>query len=197
MFKEKSRNKNFIWIWKKRKYVMFRHQFILFLTFLMVILFVGCRDEKAEMKKDRDEKVQQLDILYREYLTGDIDQARQSIFKSIDILEKATSVYNAGRAHGLCWCYARLYCIEKYAGNNDAAYVAFVKAKYWRTQEIELGQKYSRLSFKESVQIIRGFTPEGCEELMRKWDNHFTDGKGPVYARIKKQPATTMPESKK
>jgi hypothetical protein len=182
-------------IWRKQKNFQSWSRVVAMAGLVAMVLGVGCRDEKTEKKKDRDENAQHLDVLYQEYLTGDIDNARQSISKSIDILGKVTSFNEGGRAWALCFNYCRLYCIEEYAGNENAAYLAFIKAKYWFAIERELSIKETRSTMEENIQKIKKFTTKECTEYVEKWDNAHTNGKGPVYAR-KKQQATTIPESK-
>lgn len=160
---------------------------------LLIILPInGCRDEyNQKEKRDREEAIHQLDILYNEYLTGDIGNARKSILKAIGILEENTSFIREGRAHGLWFSYMRLYCIEKKAGDENAAYLAFIKAQYWYS--IKLG--FSQFNSSEITQKLKAFTPERCIDLMAKWDKKTTDGKGPAYLREKTtKPITTMPK---
>jgi hypothetical protein len=180
-----------MFLWKNNLSLLTWNKIVVIASFLIIVLLSGCKNEKLEAKNDRDEKTHQIDVLYDEYLTGDIDHARQSVLKAIDILEKVTSFYEGGRAQGLCLGYSRLYCIEKYAGNDNSAYLAFIKAKYWLAMKQEL-DLYGHDSIKEKAKNVKEFTPELCEEYITKWDNAHTDGKGPVYIQ-KKQHLTTMP----
>ena len=91
------------------------------------------------MKRFHDEN----DKLYQEYITSDLAQARKALEKmaehtSAEIRVSGPAIgVDFGLYHVLFIDYARLYALEKRAGNEDMAEAWLIKARYWLLLKLE------------------------------------------------------------
>lgn len=143
---------------------------------VMALPLMGCKSDKGRAS---GEAAKHLDQLYRAYLGGDLEQARQSMVESISILETHKFPKPSASAHGLWLAYARLFVLESAAGNDAMADACLMKARYWLLRRAEI----SGDTEENAVEAADGFTAEKCVEVIHKWDNNFTGGKGPRYLR--------------
>ncbi len=121
----------------------------------------------------------QLDVLYQAYAKGDVAQARQSLEKSIPILENATFPKVGAAAHGLWLSYARLHVLEARAGKASLAEAYLLKARYWYLKKLELSGE----STEQGFETVKLFTPEKCMELVDQFDKKNTQGSGAAYVK--------------
>src|SRR5438128_1793232 len=128
-------------------------------TALLIVLFttlVGCRHKSSTATDDIEN---QFANLYTKYLTGSVDQARESLQQTIALADKADLAAPA-RAKALWITYARMFALERYSKNDPAADLCFVKARYWFLRRLELAHH----SIEEADQEIKGWTPDKCLE---------------------------------
>jgi len=159
--------------------VIIRTSLLLFAAICVAIgLGFVCRNTTAQTD-ELSRSIEKLDVLYDDYLKGDIEHARQSMREAEQILNDMKGGMGSvgGRAHGLMLVYARLYCIESKAGNSNEAYINHVKSKYWFLIRLEL----EGVSKREIKSTIESFTEERCREIVTKFDKARVSGKGPRY----------------
>lgn len=146
-------------------------------------MFVYVALVSAAICGEKAELVQHLDALYDQYLTGDIESARQSMIEAATLLEeKADDVSEfdeRGRLHALVLVYSRLYCVAIADGARYDALIAYEKARYWRIRLLELKKKSAR----EIVEEIRTFNELEFMTFSLRFDSKATHGRGPIYAR--------------
>jgi hypothetical protein len=146
---------------------------------LFVLLFAlsmpGCKSSHGISSPQSAGK--RLDQLYRAYLAGDLDQARQSMLETAAILETHPFPKPSASAHGLWLTYSRLFVLESTAGNDAQADAYLIKARYWLLRRSELAGDPEQ----KAVEAANDVSAEKCTELVHKWDNDSTGGKGPRY----------------
>lgn len=152
------------------------HAVLVLAALLMALTLMGCKSGHGLTSPDAAKR---LDQLYRAYLGGDMEQARQSMVESISILETHHFPKPSASAHGLWLAYARLFVLESAAGNDALADACLMKARYWLLRRAEI----SGDTEENAVEAADGFTADKCMEVIHKWDNNFTGGKGPRYLR--------------
>ena len=145
------------------------------LCIVAAVALLGCRTVPVE---PADEVVKRSDELYRAYLAGDREQAKQSLLDTVHVIEKA-KLKPWGQANMLFITYARLYALEFRTRSQSSAAGALVKARYWYLRENEL----SGDSQDEANAAVESFTPDKCIDYVDKWDRDHTGGKGPRYLR--------------
>jgi len=131
----------------------------------------------AETPPDVEHRIESLT---RTYFNGDKAEALHAIEDAISLLERAPLPpnFDSDRAHGLTLFYGRLYCYYQFYGQDDDATNAYKMALRWYGQEETLAGHRGR----DLDSTIEGFTPQYCEEMVRKWDRPGHPS-GPVYAR--------------
>lgn len=142
----------------------------------------------------------QLDRLYTRYLNGDREEAKRSMQEAVAMIQssKLGAEFERFESASLFLAYARLYVLEKRAGNGELAEADVVKARYWYLRKDELSGK----SVEEASAAVAEFTPERCMAFVDEWDRGCTDGLGPKYARDGRAPdrqgatGTTMPSTR-
>jgi hypothetical protein len=144
---------------------------------LLTLSMLGCKSNQSLSSSKTAAK--RLDQLYRAYLADDLDLARQSMLESAAILETHPFPKPSASAHGLWLTYSRLFVLESTAGNDAMADAYLIKARYWLLRRSELTGDPEE----KAVETADGVTAEKCTELVHKWDNDFTGGKGPRYMR--------------
>jgi hypothetical protein len=139
---------------------------------ILTAVFVGCERQTAGVDQD---VASRSDTLYQEYLEGSLEQARQSLLATVEVVERLRP---SGRASCLLFTYARLYALEKRAGNDALADAYLLKARYWYLCDRELGGETPE----DAAKAVATFTAEKCVAFVDKWDKGHTNGKGPRYA---------------
>ncbi len=142
---------------------------------LLALSMPGCKSSQGLSSSKTAAK--RLDQLYRAYLADDLDQARQSMLEAAAILETHPFPKPSASAHGLWLTYSRLFVLESTAGNDAMADAYLIKVRYWLLRRSELTGDPEE----KAVETADGVTAEKCAELVRKWDNDFTGGKGARY----------------
>lgn len=134
--------------------------------------------KKRALSKEADETVAQIDLWYREYLTGDVATARSRLIEAAKLIgaSRNTNVVQGG----MWFCYARLHCLEKRVGDPALAQIYFEKARYWRLVSLE-GNGFAVTNI---VAKLDSFTPSACDEFVDDWDRKFTRGAGASYLQV-------------
>lgn len=143
--------------------------------FFVAMILLGCRSVQVD---PAEAAAKQSDKLYQVYLTGSRDQAIWSLEETIRVTENA-NLEPSGKANTLSITYARLYVLERRAGNGGLAEAALVRARYWFLREHEL----SGDSEEQAGAAVRSFTADKCMDFVDKLDKEHTDGVGPRYAQ--------------
>ena len=135
----------------------------------------GCSADQSRNEAKR-EFIREGDRLFIPYMTGDLEQARQGLKQTISHYEESSVLDSKTRAEFLELDYDRLYVLEKRCGNQNAADIALIKARYWRTRSLEL----NGVTGAEEVATESLDTPE--KRMKRVDDFDKGDGKtGPKY----------------
>lgn len=142
----------------------------------------GCRFKQSDSIERQTKKYydfsERSDQLYAIYLTGNANEARQSLEKDIDsIIEGKEYLEPGGRAGMLFLAYCRLYVLEKRLGNNVEAEANLIKARYWLIRKGEL----LGLPTGETMQEVLKFTPAKIVETIDAFDKKLNDGSSPNY----------------
>jgi len=116
---------------------------------------------------DKDERAaRHLNILYDKYLLSDVAAAREALREALCLLQNAKDLRPQGRAQGLCLGYARLYALEHYSGDADAAASAFREASRWYVENRRLAG-----TLEPGAGLARsGFTEGRCRRMVADWD---------------------------
>jgi hypothetical protein len=136
----------------------------------------SCKHSKSVTKQAEIKAFdQEEEKLFAPYLTGNVEQARQSLKQTIQHLEESNSLdlhSQSGRLYGE---YIRLYALEKRTGHETDAAVALIKARYWwirnmESRELSKGETIEsrKLSDDENVKYFISVTPE---QIMKWVDN--------------------------
>jgi hypothetical protein len=147
----------------------------LYIAFMLLVL-PGCDSDQTV----RDNLMKQTSSLYGVYLAGTQDEARRSIQEANRLIENAklSPQFEQDRAYALFLGYARLYSLERGAGNNNVAQAGFIKARYWCLRSSELhGDSPS-----DCITYVEKFaTEEKLLAFIKKWDRDTNHGKDPRY----------------
>jgi hypothetical protein len=147
---------------------------------LVVCAVVGCA---GGCSTEHSEAVKQLAFVHEgesffvPYLTGNAEQARQSLKQTIQFFEESNILDPSGQADILTLDYDRLYVLEKRTGNKSGAEVALIKARYWRIRGLEL----NKLSDDEAVNAMMLDTPEKIVRRVDDFDKGANNGNEPKY----------------
>ena len=155
---------------------------LLLITVLIVVSAAGCSRREPVAQVDFEKESHSFYVVY---LTGDIFQARNSLLKSIALIEKTKLGPNAN-AYCLLFNYIRLYFIEKKAGDLEMAEAYRIKARYWDLQYCELQGIYWDLKGvslqRRAAQLVITHTGEIYLESVDKWDKQHNGGKSARYS---------------
>lgn len=155
---------------------------------LATVLFglLGCESKDSAQDREVREanaKVEavreKVDPLYRAYLTGSREEARNSLRQILTIIE-ASDERPAVQAHDLWLTYSRLYVLERRAGNDSLAQAYLLRARHWLLRKAELGGDDAEKAARE---VFSWFSPDNCMDIVDHWDKSRTQGKGPKYAQ--------------
>ncbi len=116
--------------------------------------------------------------LFAGYLEGDVDRARQSLDKRIQLFESSKALEPCGQAGILFLEYSRLYALEKRAGTDAKAESALIKARYWALRNLELKE----VPTNEAITKIRSYSTDKILEMVDEFDKEPSHGMGPKYA---------------
>jgi hypothetical protein len=141
-----------------------------FFTVLALTVSFGCNAKRNDTTED---SAKQSDKLVDAYLTGDVNQARQSLQELIQQLEKA-KLSPINQADPMAFTYARLYVLEKRAGNEDLAQAYLAKSREWLVRYHELSGE----SPDAAAAAVKSFN---FMEFADQRDKALTGGKGPKY----------------
>ncbi len=153
------------------------------LAALMLFLFcvnfdATCFADKKASKKEREDEVSKLDLLYDKFLTGTSSEARTALRDAVALIQgRSTSIPELQSA--LIICYARLSLLERRAGNDAQSRLYFEKSRYWRIVESE---KIGR-SAEDIIHIHDSFLRDDSDSYALEWDKKQTKGEGPAYLK--------------
>jgi hypothetical protein len=151
------------------------------LAFVTTLLFsVGCSNKdlqstaKALSVKDFNQRDNEL---FAPYFTGNVEEARQSLKRTIQHLEESNVLDSHSQAGILSVNYFRLYVLEARSGNKSAAEVALAKARYWKIRIMELEKR----SENEIVDELASLKPERIMKDVDDFDKGANHELGPKY----------------
>ncbi len=149
------------------------------LGFILLAALAGCSPREHIKAVQQKASFEADSALYRQYLMSDLPEARQALLKEAEYLGRAKGYAPMDQAFAVSLTFARLSALEHRAGNEDAAELAMVKARYWFLQHFELAttSEHNR-PLKEIVGLS---APKRLLEMSEKIDKGNTDGKGPKY----------------
>ena len=153
-------------------------------AFILAVLFsFGCsaKHSKLDAKQaEMDFFLQEYGKLFAPYLTGNVEQARQSLKQTIQFVE-ASNVLDLEHQAGDLYldCY-RLYVLEKRTGNEKGAEYALIKARYWRLRCSESKKE----SDDEIVNDMMSLTPEKIMKGVDDFDEGANNGNKPNYLQL-------------
>jgi hypothetical protein len=140
----------------------------------LVIALCGCGRNVQTFDK---ELLDETNGYFRQYLDGDIDQARKSIVNAIHAYEDVTwNINRKQQAFALWLGYARLYALERKAGRQEQAQLALVKARYWALRQLELEGPLTPQKIDQFLQ----FNPDAMIGFVDKMDKS-RGGRAPHY----------------
>lgn len=128
--------------------------------------------------------VQQDAILYKSesysrcYVEGNLEEARRCLNKNALLLEQSTILEPLGRAGLLTLTYARLFVLEKKAGNEALAEENLIKLKFWFLKRAELEGKPSNSTIKTMEELT---TSDHLITFVDDTDKKHNRGKPPAY----------------
>jgi len=157
---------------------------------IVVLLAVGSGGCSSEQSKNEAKKefIREGDRLFIPYMTGNLEQARQSLNQTINHYEESKFLDAKTQAGFLELDYDRLYVLEKRSGNQDAADIALIKARYWRFRSLEL----NGVTGSEEATIEALDTPE--KRMKRVVNFDAGDGKfSPKYLQDLEGPKSKTP----
>ncbi len=137
-------------------------------------LLGACCREKTDVGSLREWDRQ----MYAAYLNGNLDAARDALYKEINAFENARSVDQMSFiATALSLQAARLYVLEDACGNRDAAELAWARVRYWNMRRFELGG-----ATPDAVRSkLEPFTPEKVVSIVDAIDRDHRAGALPEY----------------
>ena len=103
----------------------------------VVMLLAGC-DFRSNRGTQQDAILDKSESYNRCYLEGNLEDARRCLNKNALLLEQSTVLEPIGRAGLLTLTYARLFVLEKKAGNEALAEENLIKLKFWFLRRAEL-----------------------------------------------------------
>ena len=124
---------------------------------------------------------EELDVLYRSYLTNDAQGAKKDLTASVELLMPLTNSALIDVSEGLWLVYARLYCIENEIGDTNRAAKSFEDARHWYAISKRHRVANEGLAPEKMREAVAGFTEEKCKRDVIEWDEAFTKGKGAPY----------------
>lgn len=145
-------------------------------SLLSLLLIVGCKNEGPSGSVTTSPTAVDYDGLYERYLTGDWETAKQSMIQLAAQGEHDESVPIEKRSHALWLAHSRLYLMEAREGHSQEAEAHWTAAKYWYLRKCEWPGNEGDLS-----KNLGWFTQERCAQIIEKWDNGKTAGKGPRF----------------
>jgi hypothetical protein len=144
----------------------------IFFTFIF-----GCSGEHSQFSnKAAFNKLE--NEVFSSYLTGDADQAKQSVNQMIRLSENTHAIDESSRAGILFLNYYRLYVLEQRCGNKSEADIALIRGRYWRIKNLEL----ENFSDADIADKIESETPERIVKIVDDFDMGSNSGKLPAYS---------------
>ncbi|MEK7685457.1 MAG: SUMF1/EgtB/PvdO family nonheme iron enzyme [Verrucomicrobiota bacterium] len=154
----------------------YAHLVLTSVTILALTVSLGCNAKRNDTTEDSTKLD---DKFANAYLKGDIDQARQSLKELIQQIDKpklspVNQTDQINQADPLAFAYARLYVLEKRAGNEDLAQAYLAKSREWLVRYHELSGE----SPEAAAAVVKSFN---FMEFVDQRDKALTGGKGPKY----------------
>lgn len=136
-------------------------------------------DAKKALKEMQGEQdvASALNKLYQRYLTGSPEDAMTAMLEMDAWIPK---LKKRAREQYRFWQHARLHCLSKALGNNDDAYLGFVKLQYWR---LAIREAERTLATAEIARSLREFTEYECDRIVIEFDRTRTEGNGARFWR--------------
>jgi len=146
---------------------------------LILSVVSGCENRQANVHDQEQKLLKDDDNLYEAYLQADTDHARQILGQKIQLSESDRILEQAGFRfeHRLFLDYARLYVLEKRAGNEEAAEAALIKGHYWLLRGCEM----EKMPVQQAIEQLRTATSDQIVSMVDKQDKSATGGIGPKY----------------
>jgi hypothetical protein len=146
----------------------------LLLVLVSLLSLSACRSDQRASPEEK-----KADELYRKYVDGNADVARQALLDEIALWESSTVVVPRRKSAALFMTTARLFVLETRLGKSAAAELALVKARYWNLKRYELGGPLTE----SDVVEYQSLTPDRIVEMIDQADKSMTQGRGPKYTR--------------
>ena len=144
---------------------------------LVLLFFVGaCSPKSRSIDRKTSDFLTAETSYHRIYLTGNLEQARESLHKSIE-LAMNSPLGVEDRAQSLANSYMALSVLERKCGNLGTSEDAYVRAKYWVLEEVEIGTNTAEVGGNLVAQI----TPETIRKSIEQRDKQENGGKDPKY----------------
>jgi hypothetical protein len=106
---------------------------------IAIMAVAACHTDAVHRQNQlQKELLQKTQKMHETYLTGGLDDARQSLRETIRVMEESEGISPSFRAANLFVECSRLYVLEESSGNETAAKAAFVEVRYWYLQQHEL-----------------------------------------------------------
>jgi hypothetical protein len=141
----------------------------------------GCSSDRSKRDAEirgQNALVAEADAQLAPYMTGDVDEARQSLKNSVRHLKASDMLNSHTQASLLYTDYIRLFVLESRSGHPAAAKDALMLGQYWRLRSLELP------SATNDDDIIY-FMSEPPTNFFRYVDNLDGDGTGRKPAYLK------------
>ena len=126
----------------------------------------------AEIKKFEREESQ----LIIQYFVGNSEQARQSLKRTIEYIEKSNALDADRQAGVLALMYYRLFVLEKREAHDVDAEIALVEARFWMIKNFES----NRLPNSEIVYRLQN-DAKTSEKYVDEFDQGGNNGNRPKY----------------
>ncbi len=147
---------------------------VIYLTIGVIICGCNSNGNRFDLQS---KVIQDNAILYNNYLSSNIQDARSNLVASAKLVEGAIILEAVGRAELLYKTYLRLYVLEKRDGNEIAAEANLINAKYWMLKSGELiGNAPDKVAG-----YINQLNPEKIFEDVDSLDRKNNNGKEPEY----------------
>ncbi len=161
---------------------------------IVVIGGTGCSNshsqsdaKAAELKAFDQEDVK----LFTPYMTGDVEQARQSLKQTIQHLKASTVLDPRSQSGGLYVNYMRMYALEERTGHAAAARDALLLARYWRIRNMKLPEATNDAD----IIYVMSVTPEQILKYVDVLDAGDNGGRPKYLQYLTNSPAKTPPNT--
>jgi hypothetical protein len=113
------------------------------------------------------------------YYQGSLSEARKSVEEAIRLVKEDFAGEYSVKSRFLAHAYASMYLIDYGSGLEDAAYLDYIRGRYWRAEEL----RARGVPVGEIGRRLRALTEARFYGEALSRDLRATDGKGAAFTR--------------